>query len=476
MPLDVYLCHAPADIDLALQIKYRLDRCAEANVWLEPCGRGTEQTMAQAWDGGLSSGAILLLLSADAIPIALPRKDWDALLQHVDAHAVPPVGALLLNDCPYPRLLERRRFVRHAGAPAAALREIAQWIVSAHRIEPPRFVAAPLPWFQRRERELRDLEDALVDDSGIVAVVGENPRCGKTSLAQEFARRYDSHFRDLLWITCGARTRTAIRAEIAASMGIAEDDRIESVLENHRFLLVLDDVVEIPINPRANGRASVLATARSPELRLPQHGRRIEVAAVSSPSPNVASIDPIERQFLDAASACRAQEFAAALAARIADLDDSAARAACEHLAALRLIDPLDAAGARFRIVAAIDPSDDIRRRHAETLRAIFAEWRREPARCRALIAEFEIALDWGLSRDWPLAVALADRGFAFLRSENRVQEAAELYRRLRQNARARGDSGVAENCSWELSWIENESGGIRPVSMSAGQIAFDFA
>ena len=152
--LDVFLCHAPSDGEIAGRIKARLDARAEAKVWLEACGRDTEQTMAVAWEGGSSSAAILLLLSPDAVPQRLRRDDWQLLLDHIEGHAEPPVGALVLAACPYPPLLERKNFFRLSDGAMATLRAIERWIIALHPGEPS-FLPAALPWFLGHERELR---------------------------------------------------------------------------------------------------------------------------------------------------------------------------------------------------------------------------------------------------------------------------------------------------------------------------------
>ena len=66
--LDVFICHSAADRGVAAMIAARLERGAEAIVWLDECGGHSGQTIAATWEAGLSSAAILLLLSPEAVP------------------------------------------------------------------------------------------------------------------------------------------------------------------------------------------------------------------------------------------------------------------------------------------------------------------------------------------------------------------------------------------------------------------------
>jgi len=170
--LDVFLAHAPADREIAATIKARLARGAEANVWLDPCGRDTSQPMTAAWEDGLSSTAILLLLSPETIPQRMPREAWELLLDHVKGNAEPPVGAILLAACPYPPLLERRHFFRWSDPATATLRQVERWIIGLHKDKQPSFLPAPLPWFQARDQDFDALWTGLVDKPGVFTFTG----------------------------------------------------------------------------------------------------------------------------------------------------------------------------------------------------------------------------------------------------------------------------------------------------------------
>ncbi len=444
--LDVFLCYAPADQEIAGLIQARLDRCAEASVWLERCGRQTAQTMAAAWEGGSSSAAILLLLSPDAIPERLRREDWQPLLEHLEGNAEPPAGGILLAACPYPPLLERRHFFRWSDGAMATLRKIERWVMGLHRGEPPTFLPAPRTWFQGDKHELDAMWTALVDEPGTFILDGQ------PALAQEFTRVASGHFRDILWIGCGPRSQLSIASEIAV-LGSSEG----------RLLLVLDDVMgDLPIQVPLGRRTSVLII-RSPRA-----------AGLPMP-PTDPPTDPDHLTLWEAMSTCCAQDIRLELAAQIANMNEREARVVAESLVARRCIDPLDAAGTRFRLGARSPAGHAMRRRHAEVLNEAFSKWTAHPARCRNFLPDVEAALEWTLVSDWPLATRLAFRAAAFLKAERRFREAAQIYVQLREAARERWDIEVFDNCSEELHWMQDEKGGVRPSPVSADQLGFGF-
>lgn len=476
--IDLYLCHAAADREVAARIRVRLER-GGAKVWLEQC-----DSIPEIWDGGLSSTAILLLLSPGAVPRRSTREEWEPLLAHLAGNATPPVSSIHIRDCAYPKLLERKDFHRwDDGRPEQVLRAIERWTLSLDpQNESHTFVPARLPWFEGRQSELDRLWRALVDKPGTTVLSSAAPGSGKTSLAQEFARAAGGQFRDVLWVECGGRSRLAIASELAAQLGTSLQGSIEEgiaalqrVIDSHRLLIVLDDVTgDIPIALAPEGHASLLITTR---MAVEEAFSLAAIGTSSAPVETV--IDPRDLPLWEATSVCRPQGFPLEFAARIASMPEPEARAASRRLSDQRLIDPVDAVGSRFRLAAwggAAWQSEAARLRHAEVLNQIFAAWRSDPARCRALLAELEGAFQWALVSDWNLAVRLADRAFGFLSGEGRLHEAIDLYSELRVAARARQDLQVAENCSAELAWIQDESGDIRRRAVSGGQLALDFS
>ncbi len=472
--LDVLLCCASVDREVTATIARRLEACAEARVWFEECG--AEQTLVEAWETGLRSAATLLALSPASVPARLERTYWEPVLDHIAGHGGPPLGAVVVRECAYPRLLERSHFFRWADSPRETLRAIERWIVGLHAAERPSVAPAPLAWFEGREPELEGLWETLVDVPGGLAWIQGPAGAGKTSLAQSFARQAEGHFRDVLWVACGDRSAAGVEGDIAAQLDGAP-------LAEHRLLLILDDFTgPLASLPPPGGRASVLVTSRNGRAEPPSHARVIALAP-PLPAPLEAPHDQTERRLWQAMSVCRPQGFTLDLAARIAETGQAEAGIACAALIRRRLVDPLDHRDNRFRLSEASRAAarlganvEPLRHRHAELLHAAFKQWADAPARSFAYLPELAPALDWACAADWSLAVRLAWHAYAFLRSQGRLAEGAEALVRLRDEAERRGDQDAADICMEELSWVLDLSGAPRRRPEEAVQIALEFS
>lgn len=479
--IEVFVCCSPADREVAKAIASRLERCAEAAVQIDD---SPGETLAEKWEAGLSSTGILLLLSPDAVP-ALNRENWEALLHHSNSGARPRLGSVLVRECAYPRLLERKNFFRWTAGPCEALRGVERWTMEMHELPEQRFGPARLPWFQGRRQELEQLWDALVDNAGLSVLVQSGASNGKTSLAQEFARQAGPHFRDVLWVSCSGRSREAIAGNLAEQLGVElrgmPEDPLASVLESagkHRVLVVLDDLA-VPLMAPVSGRlASVLITGRSQQPRT----RRIRLEGRPQFAPGRPAGEADSRLWR-AMAVCRPQGFPLDLAARVADLPAADARAACARLVDLRLADPFDAAGEILRLNAlsfseagrSVD-LQPLRRRHAESVDAALVQLAGDCARCEQYLAEFQPAFEWAAANDWPLAVSLGRHAFAYLRGRSRRTESDAVLVALRNAADRVNDWWVADECSWELSWIRNVPHTGRGRDLEEGdQLGFDF-
>ena len=455
-------------------IARRLEACAEARVWFEECG--AQQTLVEAWETGLRSAATLLALSPASVPARVDRAYWEPVLNYIAGHGGPPLGAVLVRECAYPRLLERSNFFRWADGPRETLRAIERWIVGLHASERPSLAPAPLFWFEGRESELERLWETLVDVPGGLAWIQGPAGAGKTSLAQTFARQAEGHFRDVLWVACGDRSAAGVEGDIAAQLNGAP-------LAEHRLLLILDDVTgPLPWLAHAGGRASVLVTARTGGAEPPSDARVIALAP-PSPAPLEEPQDQGERRLWQAMSICRPQGFTLDLAARLAEIEQVEAGIACEALARRRLVDPLDRRDNRFRMSEASRAAarlgadiEPLRRRHAELLHEAFQHWADAPVRPLAYLPELAPALDWACTADWSLAVRLTWHAYAFLRSQGRLAEGAETLVRLRDEAERHGDQDAAGICADELSWALDSSGAPRRRPEAAVQLALEFS
>jgi hypothetical protein len=488
---EIFLCHSSADRETAHTIAARLERNAEAHVSLEECGSGTRETIATAWEAGLSSAGILLLFGPDAVPHTATREAWNGLLAHVEANADPPLASVVTAPCGFPRLLERKHCYRWSDNRRETLRAVERWALSARSADDAAsFSPARQPWFAGRSHELDQLWELLVDSPGTVALVNDIPGSGKTSLAHEFARAAAGHFRDVVRFDCTDRSAFSLASELAVRLEVSLDgpadealERLDSIARKHRVLLFFDNVTgPLPLRDSTSGRASILITTRD-EHHVPAHSGvavTFEPVAVSPPE---APRDADELRLWHAVQSCRVHDFPLALAASICGLDATAANDACERLSARRCVDANDWARGRFRLsapaiaVCGLGSAElpPLRYRHAEELASVFARWRENPVRCADYLTEAESAFAWASCADWPLARRIADAVGSWLKAEARLFAAADWYRQFVSAAEAVDDEAVISNCLWELSWLENDSGGLRQPPSSGAQLALDF-
>lgn len=476
---EVFLFHSAADQGAAECIRERLESLGGAQVRLGQLGVG--ETVEDVWEQGLDSSAILLLLSPSSVPSAATRDKWPSILRHRESNTLPPLGLISIAPCKCPPVLERKHFFRYSDSPQRALRDLTHWISNLTGRTEPYFSPARLPWFQGRGAELDLMWESLVDEAGVVILANPAPGSGKSALAQEFVRAAGSHFRDVLWIECGGRTEISIAGELAAHMGVSlgnqgEDAfaRIGVGIQERRVLLVLDDVADgFPIATAGGGRASVLVTTRSAEATGLPGATVIPVESIQHSALEVGALSPTARELRNAMQVCRLL----ALATRIARLDEAEAQEAYRSLMASRWIDPVDAAGLRYRVGAAAvaPPEDEYRRRHAEAVAETFSKWGTQPGSCGTLLAEMDSAFSWALVSNWKVATRLGHCAAGLLNREGRLAEAIYIYRQLLAAARERNDSGEIENCMHELSWVDGQEGSLRRAITNAAQTSFNF-
>jgi hypothetical protein len=366
----------------------------------------------------------------------------------------------LTAGCAYPRLLERRNFFRWSDS-IETLRAIERWAIALHQeYVPAGFAPAALPFVTGREVEFDRLWLALVDNSGRSAILAGEAGCGKTSIAQEFARQAASHFRDICWISCAELSDVAILGQLAAQLGAADVRDVGQLVTSHRLLVVFDGLSR-PL-PVAGGRSSVLATTRDAGTAV---GDVISVERnwVNEPLPIPADSDA--RKLWQGLAACH-QDALVDLAAAIASVPDAAQ--ALRELHAIRLADPVDASRVRLsaasRSAASID--DCVRSKHARAVHAavLRTDWR--------VISDVRQAVDYALESDWMLAQDLARRTASYLREQRRNAEAAELLRVVLSAATLRADARTCTECEWELSWLEDAPHAVRTPIVPRGQLS----
>jgi len=156
-----------------------------------------DAAVSETWEEGAGADAILILLDGLSAPTPLRREDWKALIDHDNA---PPIAFVRLEDCAYPKLLERRPIFPSAD-PLQLDRAVERWLASQLPHLPgihPAALSATVPaaWWTQ-----------LVDQPG-------HAETDSVDAAQAFAHDARPHFQNVIWIGCHARESAVIRAEL----------------------------------------------------------------------------------------------------------------------------------------------------------------------------------------------------------------------------------------------------------------------
>jgi tetratricopeptide (TPR) repeat protein len=130
------------------------------------------------------------------------------------------------------------------------------------------------PLFIGREAELADLRQRL--QAGKVVGLSGMPGRGKSTLALEFAHRYQSDFESVYWLPCQSQSLPSIAGDLSRQLGLKFDRDINEIVSELKYecarkrcLLILDNVDdETPGALIPGGEASVLVTTRQPGLRF----------------------------------------------------------------------------------------------------------------------------------------------------------------------------------------------------------------
>jgi hypothetical protein len=190
----------------------------------------------ETWEEGAAGDALLILLDGVCAPAPLRLQAWEGLIGH---NGEPPIAFARLDECAYPKLLERRRFF-----PADDLTKLERTLE--------RWLAGKLP----RRRGIAPAEvGATVPDEWWALLVDEPGRIvtPDPAAAQAFAHQAAGHFQAIVWIGCQGREAALIRAELEHKVG---EGRVLVVLAHiekpltipqgsHSFIQVLGAPLEI---------------------------------------------------------------------------------------------------------------------------------------------------------------------------------------------------------------------------------------
>jgi hypothetical protein len=229
---NLFLAHASADHPFATELaQFLAFGCNVACSVDEGLIVAGEDLIAKA-EEGLAADILVLLLSEASWPARLPREHWEPVLFEATRRGNVELVTVLLGECPFPPLLNRRNFFDATTNRVAAMRLLKRWIWqreqgAAHSLNPS-FSA-----------ELEDLYSALADQAGTLRTSGAD--------ASLFVKEATQEFESVLWIPCHRRSLAQVAGELGAQLGLtlegtAEENcqRIQGLLGARRCLLVLD--------------------------------------------------------------------------------------------------------------------------------------------------------------------------------------------------------------------------------------------
>jgi hypothetical protein len=244
---EICICCAAADEPLGRTLAAYLELQLDARVTL--AGVAPWLDLLESVETVLHADFVLPVLSADSIPVRVPRERWDAFTQ---AH----VAWLLAGDCAFPSILQRRPFFDLRSHTLNGFRALRRWILNGEIV-----MEDDLPRF--------------LDEAGIFEA--EDPM--QVSAAK-------AYFESVLEIDTRRRTLPSIAAELSHQLGYGRGDDRETMIEN-----VCHGV----------RTARRLVSVTGPNPRMPDSAGLSSIVCVPGPEP--AGTGP--EQMLELLAGCR---------------------------------------------------------------------------------------------------------------------------------------------------------------------------
>jgi tetratricopeptide (TPR) repeat protein len=267
----VFISHSSKDKPFVRELADALRRDGEIQVWLDEREIAPGDNFVSRIKDGLDADFVLLVLSPDSVASNWVEQEW------TDALAADKLLPVLYRDCKLPALVRTRKYFDLRTNHPDGFRAIRAYLLTQKPVVPERVNYLPVrpPLFVGREEELKQLCERLGEPGAVVHVQGLAGK-GKTTLALEFAHRYQRDFDAVYWLPCQSSSLASIAAELTRLLGLKlEGDlpRVVSELKQYcagkRCLLILDNVQdESPGDLIPGGAASVLVTTRHTNLKF----------------------------------------------------------------------------------------------------------------------------------------------------------------------------------------------------------------
>ena len=255
--MKLFLSHSTKDKDFVEKLATELRAQSIDPWWCEVDIEHGDDFVAKIEEGLKDSDLVVLVLSPDAAQSAWTRREWTAALAREVEESRIRLGVLLLRDCDVPELLRTKHRFDGRMDPERAIRDVVAWTVRmrdqrklAESKAPRSFLAYEPKDFVGRERYLKRLQAALVEQPGVFLLHGE-PGSGKSTLALKFAWKAQAAFDAVVFQTCGQRTAEEIAVELAGRLKLenvraappeVQLEAAQNWLRERLSLLVLDDV------------------------------------------------------------------------------------------------------------------------------------------------------------------------------------------------------------------------------------------
>jgi tetratricopeptide (TPR) repeat protein len=272
----VFLSHSSVDKDFVRNLATALEEGGQIKAWVDEAEIAPGDNIVNKIAEGLDSDFVLFIMSPDSVASNSVKEEWtDAFWEQTNKGQVKLAG-VLYRDCAIPRLIRNKKYFDLRSNHPEGFRQIRSWLLTERPAPPPPVNLLPTrsPLFIGREADLDLLRERL--KPGVVLGLSGMAGSGKTTLALEFAHRWQTQFESVYWLACESGSLPSIAGDFARQLGLSitgDINQIVAELKLHcgrkRCLLILDNVEhEDPGALIPGGQAAVLVTTRQPGLRF----------------------------------------------------------------------------------------------------------------------------------------------------------------------------------------------------------------
>ena len=250
--VSVFLSHSSKDKSFVRELASFLESDGKIRAWLDEREFALGQNIVSRIGEGLGADFILLILSPDSVDSNWVKEEWtDAFWEQTNNRKTRLLG-VLYRDCAIPRLLRDKTYFDLRVNQPADFREIRAFLLTQRPAPPERVNYLPVrpPIFVGRDQELENLRERLRQPGALVPISGLAGK-GKSTLALEFAHRYQRDFEAVYWLPCQSSSLASIAAELQRQLGLKLEGDLQAIVRElklvcggKRCLLILDSVEE----------------------------------------------------------------------------------------------------------------------------------------------------------------------------------------------------------------------------------------